>query len=303
MRAFNQKRQFLVEQGHFEQRMKDIMLREEKIKDRLEELESREKHCEDRSKELGEKEKQLTAITVAFIKTEPTKDVAVDRINTIVGNSAVTTSVVIMDGKSLQTFLNEHQKELDFMSDDVFEALQMSPNPAKLVLDAMEGFYPPHFRKRETEFEGFVQNLLTKQQHLEAIRYAYAFGLVEHFPPSAILKDYLECVDCNYVDVYEKETCSVQEKIEAIERSVASVRAVIRCILDYKLQSQYPVEQLEEQIELLTRQKEDQAALSVICVAKKPEQANVNQMGSTNPSIPTGTLSSASFSATAPFTP
>ncbi|KAJ8572953.1 hypothetical protein K7X08_009464 [Anisodus acutangulus] len=249
-----------------------------------------------------------------------------------------------MDGKSLQIFLNEHQKELDLMSDDVFEALQMSPDPAKLVLDAMEGFYPPHFRKGETEFEGSVarrscillleqlirvspeirgsvrgvaryiaRDWKVKMKALMLMSLLFCWRLLLSMTNLQtvvllvwnriylpFLKDYLECVDRNYVDVYEKETCSVQEKIEAIERSVASVRAVIRCILDYKLQSQYPVEQLEEQIELLTRQKEDQAALSVICVAKKPEQANVNQMGSTNPSIPTGTLSSASFSATAP---
>ncbi|MCD7453887.1 hypothetical protein HAX54_022593 [Datura stramonium] len=385
----SKKREFLVEQGLFEQRMKDVILREERTKDRLEELESREKHFEDQTKELREKEKQLNAIPNAHIKAEPTEDVAVDRID----NSAVTRFVVKMDGKSLQIFLNEHEKELDLMSDDVFEALQMSPDPAKLVLDAMEGFYPPHLRKEETEFEGsvvrrscillleqlirvspeirgcvrgvardiardwkvkmkatkgnqdeilgffyllaaynlvssfdadelmilleivakhdkfaelcrslgFVQNLLTKQQHLEAIRYVYAFELVDHFPPTAILKDYLECVERNYVDVFEKESFTAEEKIEAIERRVASVRAVIRCIQDYKLQSQYPVGQLEEQIELLARQKEDQAALSLICEAKRPEQANVNQIRFTNPSTPTGTkaLNSVSFSAKA----
>uniref|UniRef100_A0A3Q7F7A6 FRIGIDA-like protein n=1 Tax=Solanum lycopersicum TaxID=4081 RepID=A0A3Q7F7A6_SOLLC len=380
--------------------MKDVILREERIKDRLEELESRDKHFEDRCRELREKEKQLNGIPNAHLKTEATEDVTVDTVYTTVGNSTVTRFTAIMDGKSLQIFLIEHEKELALMSDDIFEALQMSPDPAKLVLDAMEGFCPPHLRKRETEFEGsvarrscillleqlirvspeiqgsvreiarciasdwkvkieategnqdeilvflyllaayslvsffdadelmillesvakhdkfaelccaldmkqnlpcFIQNLLTKQQHLEAIRHAYAFELVDHFPPTAILKDYLECVERNYVNVLEKATSSAEEKIEAIEQRVASVRAVIRCILVYKLQSQYPVEQLEEQIEFLTRQKEDQAALSIICEAKRPEQANVNQMGSTNPSIRTGTkaLNSVSVSAKA----
>lgn len=136
--------------------MKEVILREERVKDRLEELESREKHFEDRCKELGEKEKQLNAIPNAHIKSEPAEEVALDRVNAIVGNSTVTSFVVITDGKSLQIFLNEHEKELDLMSDEVFKALQMSPDPAQLVLDAMEGFYPPHLRKGETEFEGSV---------------------------------------------------------------------------------------------------------------------------------------------------
>lgn len=62
-------------------------------------------------------------------------------------------------------------------------------------------------------FSGFIQNLLTKQQHLEAIRHAYAFELVDHFPPTAILKDYLECVERNYVNVLEKATSSAEEKV------------------------------------------------------------------------------------------
>ncbi|XP_009779774.1 FRIGIDA-like protein 5 isoform X1 [Nicotiana sylvestris] len=381
--------------------MKEVILGEESVKDRLEELESREKHFEDRCKELGEKEKQLNAIPNAHIKSEPAEEVALDRVNAIVGNSTVTSFVVIMDGKSLQIFLNEHEKVLDLMSDEVFKALQMSPDPAQLVLDAMEGFYPPHLRKGETEFEGsvarrscillleqlirvspdiqdfvrgvarniardwrvkmkvtkgnqheilgflyllaaynlvssfkvdylmilleivakhdkfaelcgslgmkqnlpgFVQNLLTQRQHLEAIRYAYAFELVDQFPPTAILKNYVEYVERNYMNVCQKETCSFEEKIEAIEQQVASIRAVIRCILNYKLQFKYPIEHLEECIEVLTRQKEDQAALCVIYEAKTQEQANVNQMGSTNPSSPTGTkaLNSASFSARTP---
>lgn len=136
--------------------MKEVILGEESVKDRLEELESREKHFEDRCKELGEKEKQLNAIPNAHIKSEPAEEVALDRVNAIVGNSTVTSFVVIMDGKRLQIFLNEHEKVLDLMSDEVFKALQMSPDPAQLVLDAMEGFYPPHLRKGETEFEGSV---------------------------------------------------------------------------------------------------------------------------------------------------
>lgn len=55
-----------------------------------------------------------------------------------------------MDGRTLQIFLNEHTNKLDSLFDDVLKSLQLSRNPAQLVLDAMEGFYPPHLMNGET---------------------------------------------------------------------------------------------------------------------------------------------------------
>ncbi|KAK2977373.1 hypothetical protein RJ640_013352 [Escallonia rubra] len=49
-----------------------------------------------------------------------------------------------MDGNRLPIYLN------DSPSDDVFKALRLSLEPAKLVLDAMEGFYPPHLKNGRT---------------------------------------------------------------------------------------------------------------------------------------------------------
>nr|POE61226.1 frigida-like protein 1 [Quercus suber] len=63
-----------------------------------------------------------------------------------------------MDGKSLQLFLNERWKEHDSMRLEVGTALRLSSDPAKLVLDAMEGFYPPRLKKGDVEFdESIVQ--------------------------------------------------------------------------------------------------------------------------------------------------
>ncbi|XP_009596344.1 FRIGIDA-like protein 3 [Nicotiana tomentosiformis] len=142
---------------------------------------------------------------------------------------------------------------------------------------------------------GFIQNLIAKQKHLEAVEYAYAFELTGHFLPIPILKDYLKQVMQISECVCIGETCSVKEKNEAIEQSVASIKAVIRCIMDHELQSQYPPSQLEECIESLTRQKADVTASSVI------SEAQLKQVVSISPSVPTDTktLSSTSFSGTA----
>ncbi|XP_009765093.1 FRIGIDA-like protein 5 [Nicotiana sylvestris] len=395
-----EKENFQKEQGLFQKRMDGIELKEKQVEERFRELKQREELIERRFKVLEKKEKQLETVCNARVKTEPTDYAEVDRVGATTTKSAEIRFFVTMDGKSLQIYLNEREKELDSMSDEVCKALQLSPNPGQLVLDAMEGFYPPHLRKGETEFEAsvarrscillleqlirvspkiqpivreaamelarawkvkmratngnqleilgfmyllasyrlvsafdadelmslltivvehnkskdlcrilgftekiscFIQNLIAKQQNLEAVKFAFAFELVDRFPPIPILKDYVKHVMWISETVRGRETCSVEEKIEAIEQSVASIRAVIGSILDHKLQSQYPLTQLEECIESLTRLKADATTSSVNSEAQKPQQTQVKQMASTCPSVLTDTkaLSSTSSSETA----
>ncbi|KAL3647732.1 hypothetical protein CASFOL_008700 [Castilleja foliolosa] len=61
--------------------------------------------------------------------------------------------IVRMDGKNLQMFLNDPEKDLESMGDEIFKVLHLSSDPAKLVLDAMVGFYPPHLRKGDVEVD------------------------------------------------------------------------------------------------------------------------------------------------------
>ena len=80
------------------------------------------------------------------------------RSNNVVNKSSTASLrfCVTMDGKSLQIFLNERWKEHDSMRLEVATALRLSSDPSKLVLDAMEGFYPPHLKKGDVEFDESV---------------------------------------------------------------------------------------------------------------------------------------------------
>ncbi|XP_039165401.1 CAP-Gly domain-containing linker protein 1 [Eucalyptus grandis] len=53
------------------------------------------------------------------------------------------------DGKNLQMFLYQHFQEHDRFCHKVLEIIQTSDDAAKLVLDAMEGFYPPDSRNKD----------------------------------------------------------------------------------------------------------------------------------------------------------
>ena len=61
-----------------------------------------------------------------------------------------------MDGRSLQGIPNEHLDEPDLRQNEVLAALQMSPNPAKFVLDLMLGTCSQHQKKGWTGFEESV---------------------------------------------------------------------------------------------------------------------------------------------------
>ena len=54
------------------------------------------------------------------------------------------------DGRGLQEFMNEHLKRIDAVGTGLSALLKESSDPGKLVLDAMQGFYPEN---RELDFE------------------------------------------------------------------------------------------------------------------------------------------------------
>ncbi|XP_050274657.1 FRIGIDA-like protein 5 isoform X2 [Quercus robur] len=143
--------------GLKEKRSEEIILNENKLGERVKELELKEKLFEKRIKELELRERRFADSLHTRVKTEPLEDFPVNN----VVNKSSTASLrfcVTMDGKSLQIFLNERWKEHDSMRLEVATALRLSSDPAKLVLDAMEGFYPPRLKKGDVEFdESMVQ--------------------------------------------------------------------------------------------------------------------------------------------------
>ncbi|KAA8536930.1 hypothetical protein F0562_029408 [Nyssa sinensis] len=326
------------------------------VEERSKELELKERQIADRSKELELKEKQFADALHSRVKIEPLEYLPAD--NALSCNYADIRFFITMDGKSLQLFLNERSKEHDTMADEVSNALRLSLDPAKLVLDAMEGFYPPHLKKGNLEFEGsvirrscillleqlmrispqiqphvkeealkiagewkakmivgnslevlgfllllasyglvpafdaekiinlfeivaqckqsaelcralgltdkipdLIQKFIRMKQHLVAIRFIFAFELVDKFPPVPLLKEYVKyskkvankiCKNKNNSREAQLKLC-LQNK--AIDKRVADMRAVIRCIVDHKLESQYSPINLKNCIQWLLMQK------------------------------------------------
>ncbi|KAG8389204.1 hypothetical protein BUALT_Bualt02G0204600 [Buddleja alternifolia] len=132
------KRQLRLERDLVEKRARDLEHKEQQLEYRTRELEYKEKQMGDYVKELEFGQQGLSNALNVHLKGEP-------------DDSSDLKFVVKMDGKTLQMFLNDPEKDLELMGDEIFKVLHLSSDPAKLVLDAMEGFYPPHLRKGDVE--------------------------------------------------------------------------------------------------------------------------------------------------------
>ncbi|CAN1285259.1 FRIGIDA-like protein 5 [Linum perenne] len=102
---------------------------QQRLKSKEQDLDSKQKLLEKHNAEVEEKEKQLSSIATDF---QPSCDASVESSTDDQGGN----------GGSLQSLLNEHLRRHDLLLSKVWTALLKSPDPAKLVLDAMSGFYP-----------------------------------------------------------------------------------------------------------------------------------------------------------------
>ncbi|CAN1236357.1 FRIGIDA-like protein 5 [Linum grandiflorum] len=150
---------FNLIQSEFQVRLSELAARENQLKEiesklvkRIEEVGLREKLLEEKEKEVESKQSEFQVLKRDL---ELKEKQVVDHSSTANFRICVT-----MNGKDLQIFLNERSKDgSDLMKDEAKAALKLSSEPAKLVLDAMEGFYPPHLKKGDVEFEeGVIRN-------------------------------------------------------------------------------------------------------------------------------------------------
>ncbi|KAL0005754.1 hypothetical protein SO802_013315 [Lithocarpus litseifolius] len=364
----------------------EIISNENKLRERIKGLELKEKLFEKQIKELELREKRFADSLHTRVKTEPLEDFPV---NNVVNNSSTASLrfCVTMDGKNLQIFLNERWKEHDSMRLEVATALRLSSDPAKLVLDAMEGFYPPRLKKGDVEFDEsivqgscvllleqllelspdikpqvkqeamrlandwrikmrvdadhslevlgflqllasyrlasafdadelvkylekvaeddqmrdlcgvlglddkipeFIQNLIEVKQLLRAIRFIYAFKLADKFPPMPLLRPYLKHLRKSANRLCRKQDRPSEEQNAALNRIIADMEDVLRCIKDHELESEISFQNLEEFVAFLRKQeamiKATEPAFG--SEAQPPQQSVKKHIASATPAAP-----------------
>ncbi|KAK9914383.1 hypothetical protein M0R45_038165 [Rubus argutus] len=96
---------------------------------------------------------------------------------------------------------------------------------------------------------GLIQDLIAKKQLLEAVVFSCNLRLTDMFPPVPLLK---ECVEG-----------AIRNGSKVVDDQIFVLKAVIECIKDYNLESEFPSKDIELQLLKLERLKVDREAACV----------------------------------------
>ncbi|KAH9688554.1 hypothetical protein KPL70_015161 [Citrus sinensis] len=113
-----------------EGRLQDLEVKEREFEKRVKEFELREKEFDSIQKAVQDRSKNL----LLQVKIEDPENLT-------------------SRGRYLQCLLNQHLQKHDLIFCKVFDTVKRACDPALLVLHAMSGFYPPHSRERDLEFD------------------------------------------------------------------------------------------------------------------------------------------------------
>lgn len=132
-----------------------IEWKERLVKSRTEQLDSKDKRINQLLNEVQLKEKELESLQTWLQERDERN---VDSLSHRVKSDQ---SRINMDGRSLQMLMNEIVEKIDSAGSLLSDVLHASTDPAKLVLDAMQGFYPSDVD---------VENRDLETDHLRVVR-------------------------------------------------------------------------------------------------------------------------------------
>ncbi|KAF9619593.1 hypothetical protein IFM89_007914, partial [Coptis chinensis] len=122
---------------------------------------------------------------------------------------------------------------------------------------------------------GVIENLINTGRQIDAVHFVHAFKLTESFPPVPLLKTYLKDLRRNSQGKgVSPGTAGAQIDVNAQE--LAALRAVVKCVEEYKLQAEYPLEPLLKRLSQLEKSKSDKKRTGETVKYQQPKKARAN---------------------------
>ncbi|KAK2637715.1 hypothetical protein Ddye_025510 [Dipteronia dyeriana] len=113
----------------------------------------------------------------------------------------------------------------------------------------------------------FVRILIERNQLVEAIRFICSFKLMDNISPVPVFKKYMENVDTSAANIYKEGNYSLHAKVKALSYTITSLRALIECTEECKLDSLISTENVRKGIVNLEKQ---MAELNQFLLASNP---------------------------------
>lgn len=134
---------------------------------------------------------------------------------------------------------------------------------------------------------GIIEELVKRHRQIDAVHFVQAFGLSETFPPASLLKTYVEELKDSFENNVDVTATSVKDDPKS--RELNALRAVIKCIEEYKLQKEYSLGPLQKRVSELKPKGEKRSSSDVgRAYGKKPRGPSISF-----PRRPTGPVGSA----------
>jgi hypothetical protein len=105
-----------------------------------------------------------------------------------------------------------------------------------------------------SQMPDMIEELISRGQQVDAVHFTYEVGLVDRYPPVPLLKAFLKDARKSALSISEDHSISGRAALAA-RKEQSALRAVIKCIEDYKLDTEFPPENLKKRLEQLEKVK------------------------------------------------
>ncbi|CAK9211094.1 unnamed protein product [Sphagnum jensenii] len=121
-----------------------------------------------------------------------------------------------------------------------------------------------------------VDRLAKEGKQIEALSFAHSFEIMDRVQPVPLLKTYLKEARKTAQLILKTGNSSTAAQNDAAMKELAALKAVLKCIEEYQLESQYPSMPLQKRVIQLEKAKSDRkrAAVAVKAHTKRPRASN-----------------------------
>ncbi|XP_043693472.1 FRIGIDA-like protein 4a isoform X1 [Telopea speciosissima] len=123
-----------------------------------------------------------------------------------------------------------------------------------------------------------IKELINKGQQVDAVHFTYEVGLTDKFPPVPLLKAYLKDSRKAANSILEDRNNSGRAAQLAGRKEQSALRAVIKCIEEYKLEAEFPPEGLRKRLEQLEKSKAEKKRPAAVPANKRTRASNGGPM-------------------------
>ncbi|KAK9725531.1 hypothetical protein RND81_05G151200 [Saponaria officinalis] len=123
-----------------------------------------------------------------------------------------------------------------------------------------------------------IEELISRGQQVDAVHFTYEVGLVDRFPPVPLLKSFLKDAKKAATAILEDPNNSGRAGHLANRKEQSALRAVLKCIEEYKLEDEFPPENLKKRLEQLEKTKIDKKRTAPAPANKRTRACNNGPM-------------------------